>query len=83
MNEWGVVGVLIALVGLFVTLIKPIVNLTKTITELTAVVQQLRTDMDGQRSDAHESHKRLWEHNDKQDVRIDDHEKRIVELEHK
>jgi len=82
-TEWGVIGVIVALVGLFMTVVKPVVNLTKTITRLTVVVDRLDKGMDAQRNDAHDAHKRLWEHNETQDKRLDDHEQRIGQLEGK
>ena len=81
MTEWEVVGVIIALVGLIGVIVKAIVPLTRTITELTVVVKDLRKDMDDQRTSAHNSHKHLWEHNEKQDKQLNDHEKRIYALE--
>ncbi len=81
MTEWEVVGVIIALVGLIGVIVKAIVPLTKTITELTVVVKDLRADLDTQRASAHNSHQRLWDHNEKQDKQLTDHEKRIYALE--
>lgn len=88
MNEWGVVTVLAALVGLFFTVGKPIINLNKTMTTLNVNVEhnshelaELKDDFKSQRESAHESHQRLWDHNDKQDKQLQDHEKRLVKLE--
>lgn len=81
MNEWGVVGVLIALVGLIAAIVKPMISLTKSITELSVVVRGLRTDMDSQQSRAHETHKALWEKESEQDTRLENHETRIKHLE--
>ena len=81
MTEWGVVGVIAALVALIGSLIKPIISLTRSITELTVVVRDLRTDMDEHREHSHESHRRLWEHNEKQDKELHDHERRISKIE--
>ena len=81
MTEWGVVGVIIALVGLLATLIKPIISLTRSITELTVVVRDLKTDMDEYRESNHDSHKRIWAHNETQDKQLNDHEGRISKLE--
>ena len=39
--------------------------------------------MDKQTEHNREIHKRLWDHNDEQDDRLDDHERRIGSLEHK
>ena len=81
MTEWTVVGVLVTLFGLLAAIIKPITNLTKSITTLTVIVDGLREDMQTQKSSAHESHKRLWDHNAEQDKQLNDHEVRIAKLE--
>lgn len=90
MNEWTVVTVLAALVGLFFTVGKPIINLNETMTTLNVNVEhnsnelaELKDDFKSQRESAHESHKRLWDHNAKQDAKIQDHETRLGILEHK
>jgi uncharacterized protein YoxC len=79
--EWTVVTVIIALVGLVATFVKMTASLTKTLTELTVTVRELRSDLSLHRNSAHESHKRLWEHNTAQDKKLEDHEKRIYTLE--
>ena len=90
MDEWVVVTVLIALVGLFMTVGKPILSLNKNITELNINIKhnsdeigELKNDFKSQRESAHESHKKLWEHNSRQDEKIQDHETRLGILEHK
>lgn len=90
MNEWVVVTALGTLVGLFLTVGKPIINLNKTMTTLNINVEhnsqemkELKEDFKSQRESAHESHKRLWEYNAKQDEKIQDHETRIGILERK
>lgn len=90
MNEWTVVTVIIALVGLFLTVGKPIINLNNTMTKLNVNVEhnsnelaELKNDFKTQRESAHESHQRLWEHNSKQDEKLQDHETRLGILEHK
>lgn len=79
--EWTAVTVVIALVGLVATFVKVASGLTKTLTELTITVRELRADLVGQRDKARESHKQLWDHNHKQDKKLEDHEKRIYVLE--
>lgn len=81
MNEWGVVGVLIALVTFGIAVVKPIVSLTRTITELTVVVRQLKDDMDVQKENAHDAHRRLWDREKEQDRQLADHELRLGKLE--
>lgn len=81
--EWTTVTVIIALVGLGAAVIKPIVSLTQSITKLTVVVERLEWELDEQSEHSRESHKRLWDHNEEQDNRLDDHERRIHDMEHK
>ena len=81
--EWTTVTVIIALVGLGAAIIKPIVSLTQSITKLTVVVEHLQDDVGGLTTKNSQSHARLWDHNDTQDGRLDDHERRIGDLEHK
>ena len=80
--EWTTVTVIIALVGLGAAVIKPIVSLTQSITRLTVVVERLERELDDQSEHSRESHKRLWDHNEEQDNRLDDHERRIYDIEH-
>ena len=80
--EWTVVTVLIALVGFGVTVVKPIISLTKSITELTVAVKTLQTDVQGLSAKNSQSHTRLWEKNEVQDRRLDEHEQRIHAMEH-
>ena len=79
--EWTTVTVIIALVGLGAAVINPIVSLTQSITKLTVVVERLERELDEQSEHSRESHKRLWDHNEEQDNRLDDHERRIHDME--
>ena len=79
--EWTTVTVIIALVGLGAAVIKPIVSLTQSITKLTVVVERLKRELDEQSEHSRESHRRLWDHNEEQDNRLDDHERRIHDME--
>ena len=81
--EWTVVTVIIALVGLGASIIKPVITLTQSITKLTMVVERVEADLKAQAAHSHESHAKLWAHNDEQDQRLEDHERRIGILEQK
>lgn len=81
MTEWGVVGVIVALVGLFLTVGAPIIKLITSITKLTGTVDALQKDMEGLTTKNTEAHRRLWEHNEEQDDKINDHESRIRVIE--
>ena len=79
--EWEVVTVMIALVGLISTVTKPIMKLTKTITELNDTCRILEERMEKFESHNHNSHVKIWAHNDKQDEQLAEHENRISLLE--
>lgn len=81
MNEWTVVAALGVLVSLGVAIIKPIVSLTRAITQLTVTVDDLQKDLSDFASKNHDSHARLWQHNEKQDARLDEHERRLNNVE--
>ena len=96
MTEAEFMGMLVAaLAGLFALfravgkpLISGVTELTKSITSLDASVNRLQSDMAGIKKDmeketehSSQSGKRLWEHNDEQDEKLEDHEKRIFKLE--
>ena len=88
--EWTAVTVLAAIAGLGVTVGGPVVRLNSSITRLTALLQAMERRLDAleaalaaQQSKAAESHRRLWEHNEEQDNKLNDHERRITILEHK
>lgn len=83
---------LISLFALFKAVAKPLIKglteLTKSITMLDASVNRLQSDVANIKSDieketehSSQSRKRLWEHNDEQDEKLEDHEKRIFKLE--
>lgn len=90
MNEWTVITVIIALVGLGVTIGGPLLKLNTSITTLTVALGNLReevnkntADIADNKKESHESHKRLWDHEGKQDEQIANHEGRISVLEKK
>ena len=81
--EWVVVTVIIAIVGLITTVARPIVTLTQSITKLTTVVDRLEADLQEQRTHSRESHAKIWQHNEEQDERLDEHERRLHDLDGK
>lgn len=81
MTEWTVVAVLGGLVSLGVAIIKPIVSLTRAITQLTVTVDDLQKDLSDFALKNRDSHARLWQHNEKQDARLDEHERRLNNVE--
>ncbi len=79
--EWEIVTVIIALVGLLATVTKPIMKLTNTITQLNDTCKTLEERMEKFENHNHDSHVKIWAHNDKQDEQIAEHENRISILE--
>lgn len=81
-----------SLFGFFWALARPLISgvteLTKSITSLNESVKGLKDDMQQIKDDLKEetehaslSRKRLWDHNDEQDRKIENHEKRIYHME--
>lgn len=86
--EWTVFEVLAAIVALFVSVGVPIIRLNSSITKLNVVLERTEKDVaenrdqiEEQKKAAKESHKRLWDHCEKQDKQLQDHETRIKFLE--
>ncbi len=74
MNEWQVVGVIVALVGLVSAIVAPIIKLNTSITKLTVLLDGLKSNQDSYEQRNREAHKRIWEHNDEQDEMLHKHE---------
>jgi hypothetical protein len=80
---WEIVAGLFVLIGGIVSIVTPIVKLTKSITELTVKVDDFARQIEQQSVRSKEAHKRLWEHNEEQDDKLQEHEIRISNLESK
>lgn len=83
MSEWTVVGVIIALVGLFFTVGKPIINLNTNIVRLNASLEATQKEQNEYEKSNHETHARLWKHNEKQDAMLEEHKLRLHDLDGK
>ena len=83
MSEWTVVGVVIALIGFAASIVGPVVKLNTSITKLTVTMDNVSARLGKIEADNHDSHKRLWQHNDQQDDKLADHEHRIKVMEGK
>ena len=81
--EWQVVTVIIALVGLVTAIAAPLIRLNNSITKLTVMLDQALERLTKQEENSHISHKRIWDKNEEQDKRLNDHEKRISFIERK
>ena len=71
---WEIMSALIVIVGTLISLGTVLAKLIRVLTRLDDTVKQLRADLDRQREENRESHKRIYD-------RLDNHESRIVELE--
>ena len=80
--SWEILAGLITIVGSLIGLGTVLAKLIGVLTRLDDTVKQLRSDLDRQREDNKESHKRLFERIDDHETRINDHERRISDLEH-
>lgn len=83
MTEWEVVGVIIALVGFAIAIGTPVIKLNTSITKLIFHIDNLDQGLEKLEAKNHESHSRIWKHNEEQDKELDNHEKRIIILEEK
>lgn len=90
MTEWGVFLVIVAVVGFVITISGPIAKATKAITALTVELKffreeiaQIKRDNKEFQNSASVKHERIHTRIDEHDEKINDHEKRIIKLEHK
>ena len=81
MNEWGVIQTVAAVIALFVTVGAPDLKLNAAITKQSVLLSSLDEQLKQISKEKTEAHKRLWDHNTKQDEAISNHEARIKVLE--
>lgn len=75
------INVLIVLVGFGATVTAPILKLSNTTTKLNSTCENLEKEFKDFEENNKDSHRRLWNHNTKQDEQIQEHENRIILLE--
>ena len=91
--QWTVVTVIIALTGFVIAISSPLIkNIkeratetkenTQAMTQLTMSVQNLSEKILLFQNNNTQSHRRLWQHNDKQDKELDQLIKKVTILEH-
>lgn len=80
---WEIFLGIVALIGFCVTIATPLMKLSKTMTELNINMQNLNQAMNTLTANNTESHRRIWAHNDEQDEKLENHEKRITKIETK
>lgn len=81
MDDIEFVAALAAVVGLFLSVGTPVLKLNSNIIKLNSNFESLQDDLNKFTEKNTESHRRLWEHNEKQDKRLNDHDRRIEALE--
>ena len=86
----GQITIIIALIGLIITVIINISRFAGAVTKietslnhLNDVLKELKEEFKDSREEMAMKRKRLWEHNEKQDKILDEHELRIIKLENK
>lgn len=80
---WEIFLGIVALVGFIISVATPLMKLSKTMTELNINMQNLNKAMNVLTANNTESHRRIWQHNEEQDEKIENHEKRITKIETK
>ena len=80
---WEIFLGIVALVGFIISVATPLMKLSKTMTELNVNMQNLNKAMNVLTANNTESHRRIWQHNEEQDEKIENHEKRITKIETK
>lgn len=83
MTQWEVYLVIVSLVGFAIAIGTPIIKLNTSITRLIDRLENLDKGLEELDAKNHKSHERIWQHNDEQDGKLEDHEKRIIKLEEK
>ena len=80
---WEIFLGIVALIGFCLTIATPLMKLSKTMTELNVNMQNLNQAMNTLTANNTESHRRIWAHNEEQDEKLENHEKRITKIETK
>lgn len=80
---WEIFLGIVVLVGFCVTIATPLMKLSKTMTKLNINMQNLNQAMNTLTANNTESHRRIWAHNEEQDEKLENHEKRITKIETK
>lgn len=90
MVEWQVFLAIVAILGFVITVAKcakyfteNITNLINSNKNLAHTINSLSDDLKEATEHNRESHKKIWEHNDKQDIILNDYETRISIIEEK
>lgn len=80
---WEIFLGIVALVGFLAAVVKPIVSLTSAVVRLTEQMKEMSEDMKAMNEKKTEAHKRLWDHNEEQDKKLEEHALRLHDLDGK
>lgn len=87
MNESEMIGLIVVslgtILGVGVIVVKPMLQVVKSMTELNESIKTLASKLSQLEISNLEAHKRIWNHNDEQDEKLQDHELRIKLMEEK
>ena len=87
MNESEMIGLIVVsmgtILGVGVVVVKPILQVVKSITELNESIKSLTEKFNAFEVNNNNAHKRIWDHNDEQDEKLQDHEKRLSLIENR
>lgn len=81
MDRYEIAVVVVGLLTTAIAIGAPVIKLNTTITRLIVKLDGLGNDMAKFEVHNHESHRRIWEHNDEQDEKLADHETRLQVIE--
>lgn len=81
MGKYEVASVVVALITTAITIGAPVIKLNTAITRLICKLDKLGDDFSNLETRNHESHRRIWEHNEEQDEKLADHETRLKIIE--
>ena len=79
---WEIFLGIVAVVAFVISITGPMLKLNTSITKLNASVDVLKNAIDRIDKDNEESHRRIWKHNEEQDVLLAEHTKKINNIEH-
>ena len=80
---WEIFLGFVAVIGFIVTVATPLAKLVKIMTELSMSVNNLKEAIKSMDTNNIESHEKIWAHNNGQDNKLENHEKRITKIEYK
>lgn len=72
---------LVVLIGLYVQVTKPLLEFNNKVQKLIYSVDNLNLNLSSLQENNTEAHRRIWEKNSEQDIKIENHETRISNLE--